>query len=143
MRRGAGMHGDERLGRRDRVLPFGRIRENRCRVAVFAHAEHGDIGQLTIAARDFAVQRGNAGVERLRRIHERKKCGLTRGMLQQRLAHEAGKLAKVSVTAQVVAQTKGPKISIHKYKNKTGYHKRMGHRQPLTQVKVTGITTGK
>ena len=59
------------------------------------------------------------------------------------VTHEAAKLAKVSVQAQVVAQTKGPKISIHKYKNKTGYHKRMGHRQPLTQVKVTGITTGK
>ena len=34
---------------------------------------------------------------------------------------------------------KGPKIKIHKFKNKTGYHKRQGHRQPLTQVKVTGI----
>jgi large subunit ribosomal protein L21 len=59
------------------------------------------------------------------------------------VTHEAAKLAAVSVTAEVLAQTKGPKISIHKYKNKTGYHKRMGHRQPLTQVKVTGITTGK
>ena len=44
---------------------------------------------------------------------------------------------------EVVAQTKGPKIRIHKFKNKTGYHKRQGHRQPLTQVKVTGISTGK
>ena len=41
--------------------------------------------------------------------------------------------------AEVVAHTKGPKIRIHKFKNKTGYHKRQGHRQPLTQVKVTGI----
>ena len=39
---------------------------------------------------------------------------------------------------KVVAHTKGPKIIIHKFKNKTGYHKRQGHRQPLTQVKVTG-----
>jgi large subunit ribosomal protein L21 len=59
------------------------------------------------------------------------------------VTHEAAKLAKVAVTAEVVAQTKGPKIRIHKYKNKTGYHKRMGHRQKLTQVKVTGITSGK
>ena len=59
------------------------------------------------------------------------------------VTHDASKLAAVSVTAEVVAQTKGPKISIHKYKNKTGYHKRLGHRQPLTQVKVTGIATGK
>jgi large subunit ribosomal protein L21 len=59
------------------------------------------------------------------------------------VTHEAAKLANVAVTAEVVAQTKGPKIRIHKYKNKTGYHKRMGHRQKLTQVKVTGITSGK
>lgn len=52
---------------------------------------------------------------------------------------DAAKLAEVAVTAEVLAQTKGPKIRIHKYKNKTGYHKRMGHRQQLTQVKVTGI----
>jgi large subunit ribosomal protein L21 len=44
------------------------------------------------------------------------------------------------VTAEVLAQVKGPKISIHKFKNKTGYHKRMGHRQRLTQLKVTGIS---
>jgi large subunit ribosomal protein L21 len=51
-------------------------------------------------------------------------------------------LAKVSVTAEIVAATKGPKIIIHKFKNKTGYHKRQGHRQPLVQVKVTSITVG-
>jgi large subunit ribosomal protein L21 len=39
----------------------------------------------------------------------------------------------------VIAQAKGPKINIHKFKSKTGYHKRMGHRQRLTQLKVTGI----
>ena len=55
---------------------------------------------------------------------------------------DAAKLAKVSVKAEVVAQTKGPKIRIHKYKNKTGYHKRQGHRQKLTQVKVTAIAAG-
>jgi large subunit ribosomal protein L21 len=54
---------------------------------------------------------------------------------------DAAKLAKVSVTGKVVAQTKGPKIRIHKFKNKTGYHKRQGHRQQLTRVEVTGIKT--
>ena len=48
-------------------------------------------------------------------------------------------LAKVTVSAEIVEQTKGPKIRIHKYKNKTGYHKRQGHRQKLTVVKITGI----
>jgi large subunit ribosomal protein L21 len=50
-------------------------------------------------------------------------------------------LAKVSVSGVVVEQTKGPKIRIHKFKNKTGYHKRQGHRQKLTRVEVTGIKT--
>lgn len=52
---------------------------------------------------------------------------------------DADALAKVSVTGKVVEQTKGPKIRIHKFKNKTGYHKREGHRQRLTRVEVTGI----
>ncbi|AKK03779.1 MULTISPECIES: 50S ribosomal protein L21 [Corynebacterium] len=52
---------------------------------------------------------------------------------------DAEKLSKVSVNAEIVEHTKGPKIKILKYKNKTGYKKRQGHRQPLTVVKVTGI----
>ncbi|MFP5071491.1 50S ribosomal protein L21 [Pseudonocardia nantongensis] len=44
-----------------------------------------------------------------------------------------------AVTAKVVEHTKGPKIRIHKFKNKTGYQKRQGHRQPLTTVQVTSI----
>jgi len=59
------------------------------------------------------------------------------------LVTDAAKLAEVAVTGEVVAHTKGPKIRIHKFKNKTGYHKRQGHRQPLTQVKVVGIASGK
>jgi len=59
------------------------------------------------------------------------------------LVTEAAELAGVAVTGELVAHTKGPKIRIHKFKNKTGYHKRQGHRQPLTQVKVTGISSGK
>jgi large subunit ribosomal protein L21 len=53
---------------------------------------------------------------------------------------DAAALAAASVTATVVEHTKGPKIRIHKFKNKTGYHKRQGHRQPLTKVQVTGIS---
>ena len=52
---------------------------------------------------------------------------------------DAEKLAKVTVTAEVVEDLRGPKISIIKYKNKTGYRKRMGHRQELTRVKITDI----
>ncbi len=52
---------------------------------------------------------------------------------------DADKLATVSVKAEVVKAAKGPKIVIMKFKNKTGYRKRQGHRQPLTQVKITSI----
>ncbi|MCA1783714.1 MAG: 50S ribosomal protein L21 [Dermatophilaceae bacterium] len=52
---------------------------------------------------------------------------------------DASKLAKVSVKAEVVGPVKGPKITIMKFKNKTGYRKRQGHRQHMTQVKVTQI----
>ena len=49
-------------------------------------------------------------------------------------------LAKVSVKAEVVNdEAKGPKISIQKYKNKTGVARRKGHRQKLTIVKITAI----
>jgi large subunit ribosomal protein L21 len=58
----------------------------------------------------------------------------------EKVTHDADQLAAVAVTAEVIAEVKGPKISIHKFKNKTGYHKRMGHRQRLTQLKVTGIS---
>ena len=52
---------------------------------------------------------------------------------------DASALGSASVTAEVLAETKGPKIRILKFKNKTGYRKRQGHRQKYTQVKVTGI----
>ncbi len=55
------------------------------------------------------------------------------------LTTDADKLAKVSVDAEILEHVKGPKIRIHKFKNKTGYHKRQGHRQNLTVLKVTGI----
>lgn len=54
---------------------------------------------------------------------------------------EASKLADVAVTAEILGATKGPKIHILRYKNKTGYRRRQGHRQHYTQVKVTGIET--
>ncbi len=52
---------------------------------------------------------------------------------------DASALGSASVTAEVVAETKGPKIRILKFKNKTGYRKRQGHRQRYTKIKVTDI----
>ncbi|MGV1007460.1 MAG: 50S ribosomal protein L21 [Dermatophilaceae bacterium] len=52
---------------------------------------------------------------------------------------DSDSLSRISVQAEVVKAVKGPKIRILKYKNKTGYRKRQGHRQRLTQVKITAI----
>ncbi len=57
----------------------------------------------------------------------------------EKVTHDAQDLAKITVTAEVVRDEKGPKIDILKYKNKTGYRVRKGHRQKLTRLKVTGI----
>jgi large subunit ribosomal protein L21 len=57
----------------------------------------------------------------------------------ERVTADAKGLAAVNVTAEVLAETKGPKIRIIKFKNKSGYRKRQGHRQRYTQVKITGI----
>jgi large subunit ribosomal protein L21 len=55
------------------------------------------------------------------------------------ITSDASALSGVKVTAEVVEETKGPKITILKYKNKTGYRKRQGHRQKYTRVKITSI----
>src|SRR5690606_41269285 len=52
---------------------------------------------------------------------------------------DADALAKVSVTGKLVEDTQGPKIRIHKFRTKTGYHKRQGPRQKLTRASATGI----
>src|SRR3954469_18253744 len=56
---------------------------------------------------------------------------------------DATALGAARITAEVVDHGKGPKIIIHKFRNKTGYHKRQGHREQLSTLRVTGIETGK
>jgi large subunit ribosomal protein L21 len=56
---------------------------------------------------------------------------------------KAAELARYEVTAEILGAVKGPKINIMHYRNKTGYKRRMGHRQPYTEVKITGIKAGK
>ncbi|MBR2718622.1 MAG: 50S ribosomal protein L21 [Clostridia bacterium] len=43
------------------------------------------------------------------------------------------------VEGKVVAQVKGEKIVIYKYKSKKNYHRKAGHRQPYTKVEITAI----
>ena len=44
-----------------------------------------------------------------------------------------------TVTADVIGPVKGPKIDTYKYRRRKRYHKKTGHRQKYTSVKVTGI----
>ena len=48
-------------------------------------------------------------------------------------------LAGVKVAGEILEETKGPKIDILRYKNKTGYRRRSGFRSQLTRVKITAI----
>ena len=53
----------------------------------------------------------------------------------------ADDLAGITVKATIVEQVKGPKLTVFKYKNKTGYRRKNGHRQPLTRIRVDDITS--
>ncbi|MBT4909447.1 MAG: 50S ribosomal protein L21 [Microbacteriaceae bacterium] len=55
------------------------------------------------------------------------------------VTHDKKELAKVTVTAEVLEDLRGPKIVIQKFKNKSGYKKRQGFRAELTKLKVTNI----
>ena len=48
-------------------------------------------------------------------------------------------VANATVAATVMEQGKGKKVIVYKYKRKTGYHKKIGHRQAYTQVKIDKI----
>ena len=48
-------------------------------------------------------------------------------------------VADATVTASVVKNGKAKKVIVYKYKRKTGYHKKNGHRQQYTQVKIEKI----
>jgi len=48
-------------------------------------------------------------------------------------------VANASVTATVVKDGKAKKVIVYRYKRKSGYHKKNGHRQQFTQVKIEKI----
>jgi large subunit ribosomal protein L21 len=52
-------------------------------------------------------------------------------------------LKNVTVTAKVVAHVRGEKLRVFKFKPKRGYKRRTGHRQDLTQIEVTDISSTK
>ncbi len=56
---------------------------------------------------------------------------------------DSAALAAIKVTGEVLEETKGPKIDILRYKNKTGHRRRQGFRAQLTRVKITAINGAK
>jgi len=58
----------------------------------------------------------------------------------ERVLASADDLANATVSARVVGEAKGPKITGFRYKNKTNQRKRWGHRQQYTAIEITGIS---
>jgi large subunit ribosomal protein L21 len=56
--------------------------------------------------------------------------------------HAGPAAAKATVTAKPLGETKGDKVKIFKYRPKTGYAKRGGHRQQLTLIEIEDVSLG-
>jgi large subunit ribosomal protein L21 len=56
---------------------------------------------------------------------------------------DPAELGGFQVTAEILGPVAGPKINMIQYRNKTGYRRRLGHRQHYTQLKITGIGSAK
>ncbi|MFN2526730.1 MAG: 50S ribosomal protein L21, partial [Actinomycetota bacterium] len=52
---------------------------------------------------------------------------------------QKSKLADARVTARVVGETRGPKIEVFKFRNKSGYKRNTGHKQRYTSVEIADI----
>ena len=59
----------------------------------------------------------------------------------ERVISDPAEVGRYLVTADIVGDAAGPKINMIHYRNKTGYRRRLGHRQRYTQVRITGIGT--
>ncbi len=55
---------------------------------------------------------------------------------------DAKGLESVSVTAKILAHERGEKLRVFKFKPKRGYKRTAGHRQELTRLEITSLTTG-
>ncbi len=59
-----------------------------------------------------------------------------------RVISDPAEVSRYQVTADIVGDAAGPKINMIHYRNKTGYRRRLGHRQRYTQLRITGIGAG-
>ena len=62
-------------------------------------------------------------------------------LLEKNNKLEIGKpfVAGAKVTARILSQGKGDKVIVFKYKAKKRYSRKIGHRQPYTEIEITGI----
>ena len=60
----------------------------------------------------------------------------------ERVISDPAEVGRYQVTADIIGDAAGPKINMIHYRNKTGYRRRLGHRQKYTQVRITGIDAG-
>ena len=60
-----------------------------------------------------------------------------------RVISDPAEVGRYEVTADIVGDASGHKINMIHYRNKTGYRRRLGHRQKYTQVRITGINAAK
>jgi large subunit ribosomal protein L21 len=58
-----------------------------------------------------------------------------------RVISDPAEVGRYRVTADIVGDAAGPKINMIQFRNKTGYRRRLGHRQRYTQVRITSIGT--
>jgi large subunit ribosomal protein L21 len=56
--------------------------------------------------------------------------------------HYGKEAEKAVVTAKLVGEQKGDKVKVFKYKNKTGYARRQGHRQLMTLLEIAEVSLG-
>jgi large subunit ribosomal protein L21 len=57
-------------------------------------------------------------------------------------SHVGKEIAKATVTAKLLGEQKGDKVKVFRYKPKTGYAKRQGHRQTMTLIEIQEIGLG-
>ena len=60
----------------------------------------------------------------------------------KQIVSDAASLEGVTATAEIVKQFKGEKKVAFHFHRRTRYHKKVGHRQQLTELKITAIKTG-
>lgn len=53
---------------------------------------------------------------------------------------EKGDLSDARVVGKVLGETKGVKVEVNKFRNKTGYRRHQGHRQKYTTIQIGDIT---